>query len=70
MRVIEIYQPHTTNTTLQGLKVARNSMRLKLWNDTDFAHKWLCHPDRDCFDGCDGGVIPERFALYKTELED
>jgi hypothetical protein len=64
-----IYQPVTTDITIEGFKVARNSMRLKLWNDDIFAHKWLCHPNNDCKDGCDIKPIESRFNLYESEVE-
>ena len=30
-----------------------------------FVHRWLCHPDRDCSDGCDTPADPERLAIYQ-----
>lgn len=70
-----MYQPYTTDLTFQGLKVARNTMRLQLWSDNpffgeNFVHKWLCHPNEECKDGCEAPAIPERLALYQSELED
>lgn len=38
--------------TLQELARERNAMRLKLWADDAFAHRWMCHPERECEDGC------------------
>ncbi len=64
-----MYQPYTSDITPQGLKVARNAMRLKLWDDNVFAHRWLTHPDRECFDGCDEAAIPERLSLYMSNIE-
>ena len=62
-------QPHTTDVTPRGLKIARNAMRLKLWAEPFFAHRWLCHPERDCKDGCDDAANPDRLELYQSELE-
>lgn len=62
-------QPHTTDNTIEGRKRARNAMRLRLWANDVFAHKWLCHPERECEDGCDTAVIPERVELYQSDLE-
>lgn len=39
------------------------AIRRQLENDT-FAHRWLCHPERDCEDGCDMEPIPERLRVY------
>ena len=64
-----MYQPHTTDVTLRGWLVARNAMRIKLWDDPVFAHRWLCHPDRECDDGCDVRAIQARLELYTSELE-
>lgn len=64
-----MYQPFTTDSTLEGQKTARNSMRLRLWNDPVFAHRWLCHPERDCKDGCDNRGIHSRVMLYTSDLE-
>ena len=47
-----IFQPYTTDRTHDGLRRARNAMRLRLWNDDDFAHRWLCHSGVECKDGC------------------
>lgn len=63
------YQPATTDVTPRGLKIARNAMRQRLWDDPIFAHRWLCHPERECKDGCDDAAIPSRWALYDSELE-
>jgi hypothetical protein len=41
---VQVFQPYTTDVTIEGLKRARNSMRLKLWADPSWAHLWLCHP--------------------------
>lgn len=66
-----MYQPTTTDTTANGLRVARNAMRLKLWADPVFAHRWLSHPERECEDGCYGdGATQARLALYQSELEE
>lgn len=38
-----------------------------LISDDTFAHRWLCHPDRECEDGCEGeGADPKRVAFYKS----
>lgn len=65
----KFFQPATTDLTLQGFKIARNNMRLNLWNDVDFAHKWLCHPGKECEDGCYSFPNPMKLALYESELE-
>lgn len=48
-------------------------MRLKLWEDNAFAHKWLCHDDMVCPDGCEGySMAPNynaRVALYESAIE-
>jgi len=67
-----LFQPTTTDVTPAGLMRARNSMRIMLWNDSSFAHRWLCHPARECEDGCEGGFASHydaRLALYQSELE-
>jgi hypothetical protein len=64
-----IYQPATTDTTTNGAMVARNAMRQRLTDDDAFAHRWLCHPESDCRDGCDVRPIPSRLALYESEIE-
>lgn len=69
IRTIKMHQPYTTETTARGLLIARNSMRLKLWADDVFAHRWLCHPSRECKDGCDVKADSARLKLYESELE-
>ena len=67
-----MFQPHTTDTTKDGLRRARNAMRLKLWNDDAFAHMWLVHHphgEDTCPDGCDQQANPQRVELYQSELE-
>lgn len=57
--------------TLQDLIRERNSLRLKLWDDPVFAHRYLCHADGGpCLDGCDSIPNPTRAALYNSEIED
>jgi hypothetical protein len=51
-------------------KLRRNAMRILLWGDPRFAHRWLCHPDRECPDGCDIAPLPFRFELYQSDLEE
>lgn len=72
-RETQFFQPTTTDTTLNGLIRARNAMRLKLWEDNSFAHKWLCHDDLVCPDGCAGeSKAPNynaRVALYESAIE-
>lgn len=29
-------------------------------------HEWLCHPGKECEDGCDGVAIPEREAILEA----
>jgi hypothetical protein len=54
-----IYQPATTDRTIEGLKRARNAIRL--WADDALAAKWLM---------ADGDFVPaDRKALYESELE-
>lgn len=70
-----MHAPHTppNDGTMEGRKRARNTLRLRLWSDDAFAHRWLCHPARDCRDGCAGEVeVPDhgnRIALYQTDIE-
>ena len=64
-----IYQPATSEITLEGMKIARNGMRLKLWNDDIFAHKFLCHPNSECQDGCEVAANPLKLNLYNSDLE-
>ena len=70
MRSGKVFQPYTTDATPAGLVVARNTMRLRL---ADMAvsdtHRWLCHPGRECADGCDAAPIPERLALIQSDHE-
>lgn len=63
------FQPATTDTTIEGYRRARNAMRIRLWNDADFAHRWLCHPGHRCKDGCEEHADPERLALYQSDIE-
>jgi hypothetical protein len=64
-----MHQPFTTEVTTTGLRAARNSMRERLWADHRFAHRWLCHPEHECKDGCDESPNAARWALYASELE-
>lgn len=64
-----MYQPHTTDVTPDGLRRARNATRLRLRADDALAHRFLCHPDRECTDGCDDPPHPARLALYTTDVE-
>lgn len=68
-----VYQPATTDCTPNGLLRARNAMRERLWADDAFAHRWLCHPEHECVDGCDGTMeaprYMERLALYQSDME-
>lgn len=67
---MSIFQPYTTDTTRNGRRRARNSMRLRLWADDVFAHRWLCHEgDSKCPDGCDTKPDPSRLALYNSDIE-
>lgn len=63
-------QPYTTDQTTQGRLVAENALRLKLWADDAFAHRWLCHADGG---ECDGGATcstpQNRKAFYESDLE-
>jgi hypothetical protein len=67
---VKIFQPYTTDTTPEGMKRARNNIRvmLKTWPDED-VHMWLCHPGKPCEDGCDVPAISERHKLYASEVE-
>lgn len=65
-----MYQPATTGTTNRDQLVARNALRLKLWQDDAFAHRFLCHPNRECEDGCSATAHVSRVALYQSELEE
>ena len=75
---MKIFQPYTTDTTAKGLMVARNAKRLELWHRSEhggiegsaYVHRWLCHPERECEDGCDDAAKPDRVALYESPLED
>lgn len=64
-----MFQPYSTDWTCDGKRRARNAMRLRLWADDAFAHRWLCHVDRKCEDGCDVRPEPARLALYESEVE-
>lgn len=64
-----MHTPYTVDTTPAGQVVSRNTMRLRLWADPVFAHRWMCHPDSECADGCDAAPIPARAALYQSEVE-
>lgn len=64
-----MHTPFTTDTTHGADVRARNAMRLQLWADDGFAHRWLCHPGTECADGCDAAAEPGRAALYESELE-
>lgn len=35
-----------------------------LHDDPVLVHRWLCHPGKNCEDGCDIMPIPERLAVY------
>lgn len=71
-----MHAPHTppNDGTAEGRKRARNTLRLRLWSDDALAHRWLCHPHRECYDGCAGEVeVPDygnRLALYQTDIEE
>lgn len=56
-------------TTVRDHLIARNAMREWLWADAEFAHRWLCHPERGCEDGCEASADPGRVELYNSELE-
>lgn len=59
-----------SRTTLQDLVLERNSLRIKLWADDVFAHRWLCHPDGEpCSDGCNAAVKGSRKAFYESDIE-
>jgi len=64
-----IHQPMTTDCTPAGLKRARNQMRIRLWDGSLDAHRWLCHPERECKDGCNDEPLPGKVELYQSELE-
>ena len=64
-----MHQPATTDATTEELRRARNAMREKLWHDDAFAHRWMCHPERDCADGCSDRPDPGKLALYVSEME-
>lgn len=34
----------------------------------DELHRWLCHPERSCKDGCDDAAIPARMKIFDREL--
>jgi len=67
-----MFQPATSDGTTRGLMIARNAMRVRL-EDLAFAHRWLCHPERACVDGCDGTMTATdyaaRLALYYSDME-
>jgi hypothetical protein len=65
-----MYQPYTTDITPRGLMIARNAMRQYLdAADLGTVHQWLCHPDKECEDGCTESVDPARLALYQSDVE-
>jgi hypothetical protein len=64
-----MHQPFTTDSTTTGSKAARNAMRLRLWADDYFAHRWLCHPGEECRDGCDVQAAASRVDLYQSDVE-
>ena len=35
-----------------------------LHGDPALEHRWLCHPERPCEDGCNAAPIPERQRVY------
>lgn len=47
----------------------RNNLRRMLWDDDVFAHRWMCHPNEHCKDGCDAAPSSRRLAFYKSEQE-
>ena len=66
-----MFQPYTTDITRDGMRRARNAMRLRLWADDVYAHRWLCHQlSEPCPDGCDAAADPQRKALYESDLEE
>lgn len=62
-------RPSTTDTSVGAHARARNSLRLQLWSDDAFAHRWLCHEGHACADGCDATAEPRRLALYASDIE-
>lgn len=56
---------YTTDTTPRGLEIANKNMANRLADDDVFAHRWLCHPEHECEDGCDVEAIPSRLELYQ-----
>lgn len=65
-----MFQPYTTDTTPNGMRIARNAMRQRLLSmPLNQAHEWLCHPGEPCEDGCDAQPIPARLALYESDVE-
>lgn len=68
-----LFQPRTTEHTLEGMLRARNSLRQQLWAaPLAQAHDWLCHQETGSA-ACDGGSScspdPARLALYQSDLE-
>jgi len=55
--------------TAEEARRARNGLREKLWADDQFAHRWMCHPNEHCADGCDVQPSAKRAAFYSTEIE-
>lgn len=64
-----MFQPYTTDNSTDGKRIARNVMRLRLWADDVFAHRWLVHPNVACIDGCDANAKSERLSLYESDIE-
>jgi len=41
-----------------------------LHGDPALEHRWLCHPERACTDGCDAAPLPDRLRVYQAVRSD
>lgn len=55
------------NTELPSDSVERNRLRVRLWADDEYAHRWIYHFGRLCDGKCTASS--ERLGFYKSSLE-